>query len=126
MRCAGSSPTWFAVRSRSADDGSVTAEFATVVPAVLLVLGISLAGMQAAGAQLRLQDAVADAARSLGRGDSTATAAALVARAVPGSRLAVSVRGDLVCAEASAPAATGGVLRGLTVRASGCALGEGG
>jgi len=116
------------VRCRSAaervhtDSGSVTAEFAAVLPAALLVLAMALMGMQVAGVHLRLQDAVADAARSLGRGDSASSAAALVSRAVPGARLAVSVRDELVCADATAPSAGGALLSGLTVTARSCAL----
>ena len=42
--------------------GSVTAEFAIALPAVILVLACSLSGLQIAGQQLRLQDAAASAA----------------------------------------------------------------
>lgn len=97
----------------------MTAEFAAVLPAVALVLVVALAGMQLAGEQLRLQAAVTDAARLLGRGD--AGAAERVSQAVPGAALAESRRGDLVCAEASAPTALG-VLSAITLNASACAL----
>jgi Flp pilus assembly protein TadG len=101
----------------------VTAEFAAVLPAVVLVLAVCLASLQVATAQLRLQDASADASRSLGRGDPPGTAAARLARAVPGASLTQSHRGDLVCAEASARSPGGtGVLFGLTLRAVSCAL----
>jgi Flp pilus assembly protein TadG len=101
----------------------VTAEFAAVLPAVVLVLALCLASLQMATAQLRLQDASADAARSLGRGDPPGTAAARLARAVAGATLTQSRRGDLVCAEASARSPGGtGALFGLTLRAVSCAL----
>ena len=105
------------------DRGSVTAEFAAVLPAVVLVLAVCLSGLQVATAQLRLQDASADASRSLGRGEPPGVAANRLALAVPGATLAQSHRGDLVCAEASAwlPGAPGRLL-GLRLRAESCAL----
>lgn len=101
------------------DRGSVTAEFAAVLPAVVLVLVAALGGMQVAGEQLRLQAAVTDAARMLGRGD--AGAASRVGDAVHGATLAQSRRGDLICAETRAPTALG-ILSSLTLRASACTL----
>ena len=48
------------MRSHSAGDrGSITAEFAAVVPAVMLVLAGSLVCLQLGSQQLRLQDAAA-------------------------------------------------------------------
>jgi Flp pilus assembly protein TadG len=104
----------------------VTAEFATVVPAVILVLACCLSGLQLAGENLRLQDAAATAARSLARGESGSTASAHASGIVPGASLSRSDRGDLVCATVSAPAtAAGGLLRAMTLTASSCALGGG-
>jgi len=51
------------------DRGAVTAETAIAIPAVVLVLVASLQGVGAATVLLRAQDAAADAARSLARGD---------------------------------------------------------
>jgi hypothetical protein len=107
---------------RRGEAGSVTAEFATVLPAVVVVLACCLTGIQLAAQQVRLQDAAAAAARSVARGDSLDAAAGLV----PHSRLRVEQHGDIVCVTASAPgSALVGVLRGITVRASSCALGGG-
>jgi Flp pilus assembly protein TadG len=96
--------------------GSVTAEFAVALPAVIVVLACCLAGLQVAGTQLRLQDAAALAARALARGDSPASALALVG----GAALQQTSEGDLLCATLTAPAGLG-----LVIRATGCAL-EGG
>lgn len=104
-----------------AQRGSVSAEFAAVIPAVLLVLAICLGALQLAGTQLRLQDAAADASRSLARGDGEATAATRVRQAVPGAALSVRHTGDLVCVEARASGGVGAIF-GLTVTAAGCAL----
>jgi len=45
-----------------------------------------LGGIQLGALQVRVQDAAADAARSLGRGDTSAALAARLARQVPGAR----------------------------------------
>lgn len=110
----------------SADHGSVTAEFAAVVPAVLLVLAVCLGGVQIVGQQLRLTDAAADAARSLARGDSTAVAAARVHQGVGTTRMSTENSGEFVCVRLTSAAAFGPAASvGFTVAARGCAL-EGG
>lgn len=107
-------------RSPADDRGSVTAEFAVTLPAVVLVLAACLTGMQVVGQQLRLADAAAHAARSLARGESADAAAARAAREVPGATITQRTDADLTCVTASAPAALG-----LTVTASSCALSGG-
>jgi Flp pilus assembly protein TadG len=112
-------------RSGSAERGGVTAEFAVLLPALLLVLAFCLGAVQLVGQQLRLSDAAADAARAAARGDGPARVAALVTRAVPGADLSLSTQAEFVCAElGSAPA---GVLAsfGARLTASACALAGG-
>jgi Flp pilus assembly protein TadG len=111
----------FRVESAGRERGSVTAEFAVVLPAVVMVLVVALSGLQVAGQQLRLQSATVDAARLLARGDGGASS--LVSRAVRGAQLTQSTRGDLVCVEARAPTSVG-VLFALTISASACQLSE--
>ena len=94
------------------DRGSVTAEFAAVIPAVLLVLACCLAGLQLAGQQLRLQDAAAVTARSLARGDP--------APAYPGATATTRVEGQLLCARLVA--ASSAPLIPLQLSAESCAL----
>ena len=94
------------------DRGSVTAEFAAVIPAVLLVLACCLAGLQLAGQQLRLQDAAAVTARALARGDS--------APAYPGATVTTRVDEQLLCARLGA--ASGAPLIPLQLTAESCAL----
>lgn len=105
---------------RRRERGSVTAEFAAVVPAVVLVLVCCLGAVQLAGQRLRLQDAAADAARILARGDSAVRQAhALMA----GSVLTRRDSDGLVCATLRAPAAVaGGLLGPVTLTATSCAL----
>ena len=104
--------------SHRGDRGSVTAEFAAVIPAVVLVLVLCLSGVQVSGQQLRLADAAAQAARSLARGDGLVHATAMARQIVSGATVSVDQRGDAVCALLSAPGALG-----ITVTADSCALG---
>ena len=108
------------------DRGSVSAEFAVAIPAVVLVLACCLGAVQVASQQVRLTDAAADAARTLARGDPVAVAAARVHRVAGTAAMTTSTRGDFVCVELSAPAGFGPAgLAGVRVRASSCALGGG-
>jgi len=114
------------VRATEHERGSAAAEFAVTMPAVLLVLVMTIGALGAAAHQVRLADAAADAARALGRGESTAAAGALAARAAPGSQLSTSTDGELVCAEvARAWALPGGRATGIQLVARACALGGG-
>ena len=109
------------IRRRLGDDrGSVVAEFAVALPALAVVVVLG-AGILAAGArQVRLQDAVADAARLAARGESADRVVALVAAVAPGASATVTSTDDLVCV-------TGAVRAGipLTLTATSCALAGG-
>src|SRR5690606_22189793 len=97
------------------------AEFAVVVPAVVLVLACCLAALHLATQQLRLQDAAALTARSVARGEPPR-----IDRLVAGATARVESRGNLVCVIAQAPGpAAAGWLGSLTIGASSCALGQG-
>ena len=99
--------------------GSVTAEFAAALPAVLVVLALCLGAVQVVGQQVRITDASADVARLLARGDSAGGAA--------GAGVSVSVErsGDFVCANLSAPSAFAPfAAAGLSLGARSCALGS--
>jgi hypothetical protein len=104
--------------------GSAVAEFAVAMPAVLLVLAMVLGGIQLGVLQVRVQDAAADAARALGRGDPTPALAARLARQVPGARVSSSRSGSLVCAHLVASAGGPAALLGLIVSATSCAHDE--
>lgn len=110
---------------RASERGSVAAEFAVAMPAVILVLATALGGVQLAGLQLRAQDAAADAARSYARGDPSGVVSARLARQVPGAGVSRYGRGDLVCARVTV-SPTGPIARfGIRVSASSCALAGG-
>ncbi|MDJ0376245.1 TadE family type IV pilus minor pilin [Cryobacterium sp. PH31-L1] len=108
---------------RQRSRGSTTAEFATALPAIVLVLACCLGAVQVIGVQVRVTDAAASAARALARGDSEARAAALVQRAVGGASLAPEHRGEFVCAHVVTRAP--GIFAGLTLDAQSCALAGG-
>jgi hypothetical protein len=111
------------VPSRSAERGSVTAEFAAALPAVLVVLACCLGGVQVVGQQVRMSDAAADVARLLARGDGAGPAAGLLASVGPGTALSHDRQGEFVCARLSAPSAFAPfAAAGLTLDARSCAL----
>ncbi|WP_460567284.1 TadE family type IV pilus minor pilin [Humibacter soli] len=102
----------------------MTAEFAAVVPALLLVLAFCLGAVQVVVQQSRLTDAAADGARAIARGDGVSTADANVRGAVGSASVAVDRAGDYVCVTASQQAAGPAALTGLSVSGKGCALGD--
>ena len=106
------------------DEGSVTAEFALVVPAVIVVLGCCLGAFQLASLQLTLENAAAVAARTMARGGDGAAAASRAAAVSPGVRLERQDRGDLVCAVARASAGLG-LLGPMNLSATSCSLAGG-
>lgn len=109
-------------RGLGGDRGSVVAEFAIALPAVALVLILSGAALGACAKQVRLQDAAADAARLVARGESEGRAQAAVLLAAPDAGFSVAHRGDLVCVTASTEST--GVLP-LAQSATSCALAGG-
>lgn len=104
--------------------GSVAAELALALPAVVLVLVLGVGALGAAAHQVALQDAAADAARLLGRGEDEGAAVRVVAAAVPGAAMSTTASGDLVCVTTRIEVGIGGFLR-WGLRAHSCALGGG-
>lgn len=107
--------------SLRADGGMATAELAVVMPAVVLVLLLVLAGVSAGVTQLRVTDAARVAARQAAIGSDDVVGAAQ--RVAPG--VSVSVEGgELTCVTAArrVPGPLGGL--GLTARSRACAYTE--
>ncbi|MEZ2388467.1 TadE family type IV pilus minor pilin [bacterium RCC_150] len=73
--------------------GTVTAEFAVTLPAVLVLLALLLAGSAAGITQLRLEEAARAGARSLARGDATSSVEGIVRR-LAGEAASTIIRGD--------------------------------
>ncbi|OKJ16914.1 TadE family type IV pilus minor pilin [Kitasatospora sp. CB01950] len=75
-------------RGRSPDAGTVTAETAVALPALVLLAAMLIWGVVAAGAQIRCVDAARSGARAAARGDGDAAAVAAAA-APKGAKVAV-------------------------------------
>lgn len=90
---------------QSGDRGSVTAETAVVLPALAVVLALSLWAVSAVTAQLRCVDSARVAARALARGESPTVATARAREAAP-PRAVVTIHrsGELVSVEVRAEA----------------------
>lgn len=107
--------------AKSGERGSVTAELALALPAVVLVLLLGAGALGAASRQVALQDASADAARLLGRGEGADTAARAVQATASGAGMSSERSGDLVCVTTSLVVSVGALVR-VPLRASSCAL----
>lgn len=81
---------------RAGDRGSVTAEMAVALPALVMVLAIVLGGVSAGVAQVRCLDAARDAARQLARGEDPAGARRTVTATAPGAMMELASTGDQV------------------------------
>ena len=102
--------------------GSITAEFAVVLPVVLLVLLLCVGAASVAVQRIEVEGAAAAAARVLARGDG-ALAGPAVAGLTRGARLSSHREGDFVCATVSASARFAAARSlGMQVTGRSCAL----
>ncbi|MFI8593404.1 TadE family type IV pilus minor pilin [Microbacterium sp. NPDC078428] len=108
---------------RRDDGGSVSAEFAVALPAIVVMVLLSAGALTGAAAAVRAQDAAADAARLVARGEDVGAATSVVARSAGPARVQVHRRGELVCADVTIDIRVAGVAFPVTGRS--CAL-EGG
>jgi len=102
----------------------VTAEFATAMPAVVLVLAFCLAAGQLATTQLRVQDAASSAARAASRGESPGVVTWRTKQLLPEASVTRHDRDGLTCVTVVLPAALPGPASAVTLRSSSCALAE--
>lgn len=109
---------------RHDERGSVAAELALALPAVALTLLLGAGALGAASRQVALQDAAADAARLLGRGESAAVATGAVTASVGAAEVSSHARGDLICVTTRTDLTLGGYIR-VPLQASSCALAGG-
>jgi Flp pilus assembly protein TadG len=104
-------------RESRIDRGSVTAEFAVAMPAVILLLLAGLMAVSAVLTKLECVDAARQAARAAARGESGVAAGSRAAP--PGAAVSVSARGGQVRATVRAAVRPlGAGLPGLTVSAT--------
>ncbi|MEP6696632.1 MAG: TadE family type IV pilus minor pilin [Pseudonocardiales bacterium] len=102
-----------------ADRGSATAELATALPVLVLLLAVALGAVGAVTAQLRCVDAAREGARAAARGESSARAASFARQVAPsGARVEVSA-GDAgtVAVTVSSQVPLAGRLLPVTVQA---------
>ncbi|WP_223694401.1 TadE family type IV pilus minor pilin [Leifsonia poae] len=99
----------------------MTAEFAVVLPAVLMCLALCVGAIQAVAQQVRLTQAAAVAARMLGRGDDPGAVVTGAGAAGYESRQ----EGKLICVRiAAASGVTGLGAIGVVASAQACAANE--
>lgn len=85
----------------SRSEGSVTAELAMVLPAIILMLGVCLQAVGALGIQLTNSALARQAARELSRGVEVSMVATSLSQANSHASLRHSTEGDLVCVSLS-------------------------
>jgi hypothetical protein len=96
------------VRSaRNTDGGSVTAEFAIVVPAVIAVLALVVGGIAMGRDALAVSTAAHQAARAIARGDDPVQVQYVVLDRLPGATVDVVRAAREVCVTVQAPTASG-------------------
>jgi len=109
------------------DRGSATAELATALPVLVLLLWVALAAVAAVTAQLRCVDAAREGARAASRGEPPARVAALAGQVAPdGARVRVAPDSpDTVAVTVTGRVPlVGRLLSPITVRARAVALVE--
>lgn len=106
----------------SDERGTVTAEFAIVLPAVLVVLGLVLGGILIASHRATLVSTAAEVARLEARGDA-ALAAARIASVGGSVEVRREHRGRLSCISLRSHPG-GGLLSGIGIEAEACAVGD--
>lgn len=104
----------------AAERGAVAAEFAVVLPVVVLVLLFGVTVLGASSNQVRLQDVAADAARLAARGESPARVLEAVEAAVAGASADIEEHEDTVCVIVRLPSRLA-----MNLTATGCALAGG-
>ena len=94
-------------RARRREAGTATAELAVALPALVLVLAVSLAALDLGVSQVRCVDAARTAARLVARGGPEAEALAEARRAgPPGAVITVGTSGSRVSVEVVGPVPT--------------------
>lgn len=81
------------------ESGSVTAEFAVVLPTVMLILVISLGALSATVERIRLVSVSAGVARALARAEPIDKVRQVYSNQLAGRKLVITETGELVCAK---------------------------
>lgn len=105
---------------RQDERGSVAAEFAVTVPAVVLVVVLAVSALSVGGRQVRLEHAASQAARLAAREEPPDRVVSAARALAAGAEVRSRRDGDLVCVDLAASAGVPLPLPDL--RASSCAL----
>ncbi len=90
--------------SGDCDRGMVTAELAVAMPAVVMVLAVSLFAFTLASDELRCIDAARAAARAAARGDPSSEVLSVARRMAPaGSQVSIGIGSNTVSVRVAAP-----------------------
>jgi len=117
------SADWASAGRGGADRGSVTVEAAVALASLVVVVAACLGGIGCMIGQVRCADAAREAARLAGRGDEAGATGAVAALAPDGADLTLGGSDDLVTATVTV-GAVGGLLPGITLRATATAARE--
>lgn len=105
-----------------ADHGSVTAEFAVALPAVIGVLALCLCAVSAVSTHVTLTSLAVDAARGWARGQSWGDVEALVGAVRPEALVRGTDEGNQRCVGLSTPLQLGSWIRlGIDIEETACA-----
>lgn len=99
--------------------GTVTLEFALVLPAIVLVLAAGVSALGVAAQAIRLADAAGVVARAEARGEPGAGGDA-AARLAPGATMSIE-RGDFVCVRLDRSVALGPIAGAVPLSSRSCA-----
>ncbi len=118
------------LRRRHHDHGSVTAETAVALPALILVVAALVWLIGVLGAHVRCADAAREAVRAAARGDDAGAVRAVAAEVAPAGSVVDVSSGDtvraVVTARVNAPGLLASLLPAMTVSGSAVALPEAG
>lgn len=88
-------------KSQTSESGSVTAEFAVVLPAVFMIIAIAIGALSLQVERMRLVGLAAELARASGRGESEQAIRQVFDERLVGRRVEYSSDGSFSCAEVS-------------------------
>ena len=104
----------------SSESGTVTAELAVAMPTVALVIAVTLSGFGLQLERMKMVASAASMARALGRGETQAEVAALLAEVYPEASLKIEFLENYICATTSKSVSLPG-LQGFVVSERQCA-----
>lgn len=104
MKLKASSPTWCVVRwDWRSEQGTVTAEFALLLPVIVTVLILAIGALSLVNIQIGNSVFVGEWARSMARGTESSTMLHQAAQTKPGAQISTLFGEGVVCLKLSDP-----------------------